>query len=184
MGRTASLEISQKAHLLHALLAVGCIPPAIQLLSLHPHLSAPYSFIADGIHRILHIAIEPIYAPHSPARNFDERFLSHCNAPKRRAAASRSASGTIEWLEETDRRSVRGYDPFPKQEINDRTVRFFLDDDFWKDDVPICQTTEDFFALVKNFLKFSGPRLGNDVSLMVKLARIGKAHFTKVDRLR
>lgn len=41
----------------------------------------------------------------------------------------------------------------------------------------------DFFTVVGNLIKFSGPRLGNDVSLMVKLSRVGKAQFAKVSQL-
>jgi len=99
---------------------------------------------------------------------------------KKRAAPGRSTGGTFEWLEELERKSVRGYSPFPKQEFGDRNVRFFLDDDFWTDDIPICETMDDFFAIVVSFLRFSGPRLGNDISLLVKLARLGKGELAKV----
>lgn len=152
----------------------------MQLLSLHPHLTGPHSFISDGIHRLLHVAIEQIYAPCSPCRYFEPQLLASRNSRRRRAVANRSAPGMVDFLDEPDRKSVRGYDPFPKQDVSDRTVRFFLDDDFWRNDIPICETIDDFFAVVTNLQKFSGPRLGHDVQLMVKLVRIGKAQLTKV----
>jgi THO complex subunit 2 len=173
-------EANQKVQLLYALLAVGCIPAALLLLSLHPQISGPHSFVSDAIHRLLHVAIDSIYAPYSPSRLFDRDTLASLNAQRRRAASSRSSPGTVEWMEDLERRSVRGYSPFPKQEFGDRRVRFFLDDDIWMNDIPICETFEDFFAIAMNFFRFSGPRLGNDVSLMVKLARIGKSNFTNV----
>jgi hypothetical protein len=101
-------------------------------------------------------------------------------AQKKRAAASRTSAGTVEWLDELERKSVRGYSPFPKQEYGDRKVRFFLDDEFWTNDIPVCETLDDFYNIAGNFLRFSGPRLGNDVSLLVKLARIGKGQFVNV----
>ena len=168
--------------MLHALLAVGCLPCAIQILSVHPYLSAPYGVISKDIHRILHVAIESVYAGHSPVRNFRESIRSSfCKPKKKRAILARGGAGLVEWLEESDRKSVRGYDPFPKQDISDKVVKFFLDDDdHWTDDIPICQTNEDFFAVVRNFLKFTGSRLGVDVLLMIKLVRIGKSHLSQV----
>lgn len=173
-------EMSQKASLLHALLAVGGLPSAIQLLSLHPQISAPHPSISEGIHRILHVSIQPIYAPFSPARHFDKRIVDGLESQKKRAAATRTATGNVEWLDDLERKSVRGYNPFPKQEFADRIVRFFLDNDLWADDIPICQTVDDFYSIAFNLLRFSGPRLGNDVSLLVKLARIGKGQFLNV----
>ena len=99
---------------------------------------------------------------------------------KKRAATSRTPAGNVEWLENLERKSVRGYSPFPKQKLGDRKIRFFLDDDFWADDIPICETMDDFYAIVINLLRFSGPRLGNDVTLLAKLARIGKGQFLMV----
>jgi THO complex subunit 2 len=165
---------------LHALLAIGCIPAALQLLSLHPQISGPYQFVSDGIHRLLHIAIEPIYRPYAPSRNFEQLALDRLEMQKRRAATSRTSVGAVDWLDDLERRSVRGYSPFPKQEFGDRKVRFFLDEDVWTSDIPICETIDDFYAIAINFLRFSGPRLGNDVTLLVKLARIGKGQFMNV----
>src|SRR5271156_2503896 len=178
--RSRTMEQNQKAFLLHALLAVGCIPSALQLLSLHPQISAPYPSISDGIHRLLHISIQSIYSQFSPSRLFQTHVVERLGLQKRRAAPGRSTAGTVEWLEELERKSVRGYSPFPKQEFGDRNVRFFLDDDFWTNDIPICETIDDFFAIVVSFLKFSGPRLGNDISFLVKLSRLGKGELTKV----
>jgi len=172
--------MNQKISLLHALLAVGCISAALQLLSLHPQISGPHQFVSDGIHRLLHIAIEPIYRPYSPSSNFEQHTLNRLEMQKRRAATSRSTVGAVEWLVDLERRSVRGYSPFPKQEFGDRKVRFFLDEDIWTNDIPICETLDDFYAIVTSLLRFSGPRLGNDVNLLVKLARIGKGQFMEV----
>jgi THO complex subunit 2 len=141
----------------------------------------PHPFISDGVHRLLHVAIESIYAPYSPSRRFSSQTSGSSNARRRRAVANRNTPGLLDFVDTPDRKSVRGYDPFPKQDVSDRTVRFFLDEDFWTNDIPICQTIDDFFVVVRNFLKFSGPRLGNDVRLLVKLVRIGKNLFAKVE---
>jgi THO complex subunit 2 len=175
-----TVEINQKVSLLHALLAVGSLPAALQLLSLHPQISGPHSFISDCIHRMLHVAIEQVYYPFSPARRFDPQVVKNLEQQKKRATPSRTNPGTVEWLEDLERKSVRGYSPFPTQEFGDRKIRFFLDDDYWADDIPICQTMEDFYSIAVNFIRFSGPRIGNDVSLLVKIARIGRGQFYNV----
>jgi THO complex subunit 2 len=172
--------LNQKVSLLHALLAVGSLPAALQLLSLHPQISGPYQSVSDCIHRLLHVSIDAIYAPFSPARRFDYLGFERLGMVKRRAISNRTLGGTVDWLDDIDRKSVRGYSPFPEQEFGDRTVRFFLDDDLWTDDIPVCETMSDFYAIVVNLLRFSGPRIGNDVTLLVKLARIGKGQFLNV----
>lgn len=164
---------------MHALLAVGSLPAALQLLSLHPKISGPHSSIADGIHRLLHVSIDPIYKPVSPSRQFEQRVVDGLEVQKKRATVNRTSPGNVEWLDDLELKSVRGYNPFPKQEFSDRKVRFFLDDEFWAEDIPVCETMEDFYSIVVNLLRFSGPRLGNDVGLLVKLSRIGRAEFLK-----
>ena len=175
-----SVDTNQKAFLIHALLSVGCLPYALQLLSLHPEISGPYLSISEGIHRLLHVAIRSVYIPFSPLTSFGHDAMGQLKSQRKRAAPSRTFPGTLEWLDELERKSVRGYSPVPKQEFGDRQVRFFLDEEMWANDVPICESMDDFYAIVLNLLRFSGPRLGHDVSLLVKLARIGKGQLVKV----
>jgi len=165
---------------LHALLAVGHLPASLQLLSLHPQISAPNPVVADCIHRILHISIDKIYRPYSPSQHFKKSILHGLEAQRKRAAPNRSPPSNLEWLDDLERRSIRGYNPFPNQELGDRIIRFFLDDEFWTNDIPICETIDDFYAIVGNLLRFSGPRLGRDVCLLVKVSRIGRGEILKV----
>jgi len=136
--------------------------------------------VSDGIHRLLHVSIAKVYAPFSPSHFFAPRIVDGLDAQRKRAVASRTNPGTVDWLEDLERKSVRGYSPFPNQEYGDRKIRFFLEDEFWADDIPICETMEDFYAFAVNMLRLTGPRVGNDVSLLVKLARIGKGQFINV----
>jgi THO complex subunit 2 len=175
--------MNQKVALLHALLAVGHLPASLQLLSLHPEISGPHPVISDCIHRILHFSIDKIYQPCSPSRHFKKSILDNLDAQRRRAAPHRSSASNLEWLDDLERRSVRGYNPFPNQELGDRIIRFFLDDELWINDIPVCGNIDDFYAVVGNLLRFSGPRLGNDVSLLVKLSRIGRGELLKVTDL-
>jgi THO complex subunit 2 len=172
--------MNQKVALLHALLAVGHLPASLQLLSLHPQISAPHAAVSDCIHRILHVSIDKIYQAYSPSRHFKKNILDGLEVQRRRAVPNRSSPSNLEWLDDLDRRSVRGYNPFPNQETGDRIIRFFLDDDFWTNDIPICENIDDFYAIVVNILRFSGPRVGNDVCLLVKLSRIGRGELIKV----
>ncbi|KAK3071061.1 hypothetical protein LTS18_014939, partial [Coniosporium uncinatum] len=53
--------------------------------------------------------------------------------------------------------------------------KFYWDD--WNDNVPVCQSVDDVFLLCNTFLNLSGVRIGQDPSLLTKLARIGKKNL-------
>jgi THO complex subunit 2 len=59
-----------------------------------------------------------------------------------------------------------------KEDTNDGTdYRFYWDD--WIDNIPVCQSVEDVFALCGSFLNLSGVKIGQDPNLLAKLCRIG-----------
>ena len=45
----------------------------------------------------------------------------------------------------------------------------------WADDVPVCQNVDDVFTLASTLLNCAGVEVGRDISLLMKLARIGNA---------
>jgi THO complex subunit 2 len=65
-----------------------------------------------------------------------------------------------------------------KEDTNDGTdYRFYWDD--WADNIPICQSVDDVFALCSSFLNLSGHKIGQDASLLAKLVRIGKGSLVQ-----
>lgn len=87
--------------------------------------------------------------------------------------------GQLRLTQPPSRRSLR-WAQLDKEDTNDGTdYRFYWDD--WADNIPICQSVDDVFALCSSFLNLSGHKVGQDASLLTKLARIGKDSLAKDD---
>ncbi|KAL4957506.1 transcription factor/nuclear export subunit protein 2-domain-containing protein [Aspergillus filifer] len=159
----------QKVLLLKSLLAIGAIPESLFILSKFPWLMDLYPELPEFIHRILHHCLSKVCANVRPLPPMDElreqkQIPSHDQAgvPK----------GQIKLIDAPQRRVLR-WAQLDKEDTNDGTdYRFYWDD--WSDNVPICQSVDDVFALCDSFLNISGHKIGQDPSLLTKLARIGK----------
>ncbi|KAL4874731.1 transcription factor/nuclear export subunit protein 2-domain-containing protein [Aspergillus karnatakaensis] len=143
----------QKVLLLKSLLAIGAIPESLFILSKFPWLMDAYPELPDFIHRILHHCLSKVYA--------SKQIPSHdqAGAPPRRV---------LRWAQ------------LDKEDTNDGTdYRFYWDD--WADNVPLCQSVDDVFALCESFLNLSGHKIGQDPSLLAKLSRIGRHSLVQDD---
>ncbi|KAL4980170.1 transcription factor/nuclear export subunit protein 2-domain-containing protein [Aspergillus desertorum] len=166
----------QKVLLLKSLLAIGAIPESLFILSKFPWLMDLYPELPEFIHRILHHCLSKVYASVRPLPPITElreqkKIPSHDQAgvPK----------GHIKLTEAPQRRTLR-WAQLDKEDTNDGTdYRFYWDD--WADNVPICQSVDDVFALCESFLNISGHKIGQDSSLLTKLARIGKHSLSNDD---
>ncbi|KAL4909391.1 hypothetical protein BDW74DRAFT_146483 [Aspergillus multicolor] len=166
----------QKVLLLKSLLAIGAIPESLFILSKFPWLMDVYPELPEFIHRILHHCLSKVYASVCPLQPIDElrdqkQIPSHdqTGVPK----------GHIKLIEAPQRRTLR-WAQLDKEDTNDGTdYRFYWDD--WSDNVPICQSIDDVFALCESFLNISGHKIGQDSSLLSKLARIGKYSLVNDD---
>lgn len=166
----------QKVLLLKSLLAIGAIPESLFILSKFPWLMDVYPELPEFIHRILHHCLGKVYASVRPLPPIDElreqkQIPSHdqSGVPK----------GQIRLTPAPARRVLR-WAQLDKEDTNDGTdYRFYWDD--WSDNVPICQSVDDVFALCESFLNLSGHKVGQDPSLLTKLARIGKDSLVKDD---
>ncbi|OOF92138.1 hypothetical protein ASPCADRAFT_56041 [Aspergillus carbonarius ITEM 5010] len=164
----------QKVMLLKSLLAIGALPESLFILSKFPWLMEAYPELPEFIHRILHHCLNKVYASLRPLPLIDElkeqkQILNHDQAgvPK----------GQIRLTQAPPRRVLR-WAQLDKEDTNDGTdYRFYWDD--WADNVPICQTVDDVFALCSSFLNLSGHKIGQDPSLLAKLARIGKDSMSR-----
>ncbi|KAL4925390.1 putative THO complex component (Rlr1) [Aspergillus undulatus] len=166
----------QKVLLLKSLLAIGAIPESLFILSKFPWLMDLYPELPEFIHRILHHCLSKVCASVRPIPPIDEvreqkQIPSHDQAgvPK----------GQIKLVDAPQRRVLR-WAQLDKEDTNDGTdYRFYWDD--WSDNVPICQSVDDVFALCDTFLNISGHKIGQDPSLLTKLARIGKGSLRNDD---
>ncbi|GLA25298.1 THO complex subunit 2 [Aspergillus niger] len=164
----------QKVMLLKSLLAIGALPESLFILSKFPWLMDVYPELPEFIHRILHHCLGKVYSSLRPLPSVEvlkeqKQILNHdqSGVPK----------GQIRLAQAPPRRVLR-WAQLDKEDTNDGTdYRFYWDD--WADNVPICQTVDDVFALCSSFLNLSGHKIGQDPSLLTKIARIGKDSMSK-----
>lgn len=160
--------IDQKVLLLKSLLLIGAIPEALFVMSKFPWLMDGFPELPDFIHRILHHSLSKVYSSLRPLPEEDfagqRQILStdQSGLPK----------GQLRLSQPTAKRLLR----WPKLDTDDENegiaYRFYWDE--WSYNIPICQSVDDVFALCSSFLNLSGHKIGQDASLLTKLARIGK----------
>ncbi|KAL2833112.1 transcription factor/nuclear export subunit protein 2-domain-containing protein [Aspergillus pseudoustus] len=166
----------QKVLLLKSLLAIGAIPESLFILSKFPWLMDAYPELPEFIHRILHQCLGKVYASVRPLPPIDE-LREQKQIPSQDQAGV--PKGHIKLTQAPPRRVLR-WAQLDKEDTNDGTdYRFYWDD--WADNVPICQSVDDVFALCKSFLNLTGHKIGQDPSLLAKFARIGKDSLLKDD---
>ncbi|KAB8264091.1 transcription factor/nuclear export subunit protein 2-domain-containing protein [Aspergillus pseudonomiae] len=166
----------QKVMLLKSLLAIGALPESLFLLSKFPWLMDGYPELPEFIHRILHHCLSKVYASLRPLPSAEE-----LREQKQILSSDQSGipKGQIRLTQAPPRRVLR-WAQLDKEDTNDGTdYRFYWDD--WADNVPLCQNVDDVFALCSSFLNLSGHKIGQDASLLTKLARIGKDSLSKDD---
>ncbi|PYH86497.1 hypothetical protein BO82DRAFT_300403 [Aspergillus uvarum CBS 121591] len=166
----------QKVMLLKSLLAIGALPESLFILSKFPWLMDVYPELPEFVHRILHHCLSKVYASLRPLPSA-EGLSEQKQIPSQDQAGL--AKGQIRLAQAPPRRVLR-WAQLDKEDTNDGTdYRFYWDD--WADNVPICQSVDDVFALCSSFLNLSGHKIGQDSSLLSKLARIGKDSLSRDD---
>lgn len=166
----------QKVLLLKSLLTIGALPESLFILTKFPWLMDVYPELPEYIHRILHQCLGKVYATACPSPLPDE-----VREPKQIPGQDQSgvAKGQIRLTPAPPRRVLR-WAQLDKEDTNDGTdYRFYWDD--WADNIPICHSVDDVFALCSSFLNLSGHKIGLDPTLLAKLARIGKHSITQDD---
>lgn len=164
----------QKVLLLKSLLAIGAIPESLFIISKFPWLMELYPELPEFIHRILHHSLSEVYAQFRPV-------LSTGDFPGAQSIASSDpnshSKGQVVLTPPSARRVLR-WAQLDKEDTNDGTdYRFYWDD--WADNIPICRSVDDVFALCSSLLNLSGHKIGQDATLLAKLVRIGKGSLSQ-----
>lgn len=161
--------VDQKVQLLINLLTIGALPEALFMLGRFPWLPEAFPEILDLIHRILHKSIDKV---HQASRPISTRPDSACPAkPWPDPDQSGVPKGNIRFQSAPTRKPLKW--PYPEKfDTNECMIyKFYWDE--WADDIPVCQTEDDFFTLCDTFLNISGVSIGRDASLLSKIAAIG-----------
>jgi THO complex subunit 2 len=158
----------QKVHLLKCLLTIGAIPESLFMIGRHDWVLQAYPDLIPLLHRILHHSIETVYQQSRPVSSRPTEIpakklpdLDQSGVPK----------GSVKLNSPPVRRALRW--PFPdKAETGDgSSYRFYWDE--WADNIPVCQTVDDFFTLCDTLLNIVGVNIGLDASLVAKITSIG-----------
>ena len=158
----------QKIQLLRSLLCIGALPESLYMLGRFPWLTEAIPDLPEHIHRILHHSLGKVYEPLRPLK--DRVGLRE---PQKVPDADQSgvAKGQIKLVDAPPRKILR-WAQLDKDDTNDAIdYRFYWDD--WADSIPVCQSIDDVFVLCSTLLNFTGVKIGQDPSLLLKLARIG-----------
>ena len=159
----------QKVQLLRSLLAIGAIPEALYMLGRFPWLMDAFAELSEYVHRIVHHSLSKVYEPTQlleSAGDLQDRL------PIPDVSSTTLGKQTLSLYKPPARKTLR-WGKLDKEDMETgNDYRFYWDD--WADNVPICQSIDDVFLLCDTFLKISGVKIGRDVALLTKLARIGK----------
>lgn len=158
----------QKVQLLKSLLCIGALPEALYMLGRFPWLPDAFLELPEHIHRILHHSLNKVYEPLRPLKD-QAGLREQQRIPDPDQAGV--AKGDVKLNDAPARKTMR-WAQLDKEDTNEAIdYKFYWDD--WADNVPICQTIDDVFVLCSTLLNYTGVKIGQDSSLLIKLARIG-----------
>ena len=158
----------QKVQLLKSLLCIGALPEALYMLGRFPWLPDAFPELPEHIHRVLHHSLSKVYEPLRPLKDLASlREQQKVPDPDQAGVAK----GEIKLIDVPARKTMR-WAQLDKEDTNEAIdYKFYWDD--WADNIPVCQTIDDVFVLCSTLLNYTGVKIGQDSSLLIKLARIG-----------
>lgn len=161
--------VDQKLGLLKSLLCIGALPESLYILGRYPWFMDVYPELPEYIHRFIHFSIDKVYEPVRPLAARDSLRAGK----KPIVDVSPASKGTLQPGDPVPHKVVRwAMLDRPGAQDGGIDYKFYWDD--WSDNVPVCQTVDDLFTLCGTLLNISGFKIGQDGSLLTKIARIGK----------
>ena len=161
----------QKLGLVHALLSVGALRPAIFILSKFPWMVDAHTELADLMLRVVH---------HSFARLYETGVdMGIPNASSKEKLASfatpRARYGSTGLAPAPQRKpQLSLVAPTPPVTSTTEFVFFFPD---WASRVPVCASFDDLEDVAEPLMRFIGVHISRDPMFFTKLARMGKQHI-------
>jgi len=61
-----------------------------------------------------------------------------------------------------------------------RVTRYMFFYQYWKDEIPICNSFEDVLNIIPQFLKYVGVQIHQELTVLTKLIRLAKYHIKEV----
>lgn len=157
--------VNQKAGLLHALLSLGALRPAVALLSKFPWMVDASPELADLLLRVLKYSITGLYESTWPSGPDKSSF----SRPKARFATA----GIVPAPERKTHITLSA--PTPPSTNTTNFIFFFPR---WTERIPICSTLDDVVDVVEPLLNFVGVHVSRDVNFLAKFLRIGRSHLS------
>ena len=167
----------QKIPLLKSLLAIGALPEALFILGKFPWIIEVYPELPEYINRMLHHAIGKVYGAVHPVQ--DNSGLQQ-QKPSAECDISTMQTGIVKLMPAQPKKVLR----WALLDRDDNGTdgldyRFYWDE--WADNIPVCQTVDDFFTLCDTLVNLVGVKIGQDPSLLIKFARIGRGSIADDD---
>lgn len=153
--------------LLHALLSIGALRPAIALLSKYPWMVDAFPELADLLLRILKHSISKLYDSIWPSGSDKSSFS--------KAKARFANTGLVSAPER--RVHITLLAPTPPS-TSTTTYLFFYPN--WTERVPMCSTMEDIVDVIEPLMSFVGVHVSRDVNFLSKFLRIGRTHTNSI----
>ncbi|KAI0693806.1 transcription factor/nuclear export subunit protein 2-domain-containing protein [Cytidiella melzeri] len=158
---------NQTLGLLHALLSVGALRPAIALLSKYPWMVDAFPELADLLLRILKHSISRLYEAAVPSGPDKSSFG--------KARARFANAGVVPAPEK--RAHITLMAPTPPS-TSTSTFLFFYPQ--WVERVPMCSTLDDVVDVIEPLLNFVGVHVSRDVNFLAKFLRVGRGHLNSI----
>ena len=156
---------NQRLGILHALLSVGALRPAIAMISQYPWIVDAHQELCDLMIRILEHSISSLYERMVVLRKPEMKDFTS-------AKARWGASGLIPSTERKPHVTLTA--PEPPCTIAVNFVFFFSE---WARYIPVCQTEEDLVNVVEPLMKFIAPYISRGYVFLTKFIRIGRIHL-------
>jgi THO complex subunit 2 len=161
---------NQVLGLLHAMLSVGTLRPAIALLSKYPWLVDAFPELADLLLRILKHSISTLYEATC--------VTGHDKSSFSKAKARFTNTGVAAVPEKRVHITLAA--PTPPCTSTTSYLFFYPQ---WTQRIPMCSTMDDVVDVIEPLLNFVGVHVSRDVNFIAKFSRVGRSHITSTVRL-